>query len=104
MNDARGNRFNAAKSKKAWTNLCAAEATNQQVSVITNPVIVTVTWIEQNRKRDPDNIASATKYILDGLQVAGKLKNDGQKEIRGLVHWFKVDENTPRIVVEMEEV
>jgi len=41
------------------------------------------TWIEQNRKRDPDNIAVARKFILDALVTKGILENDGWKQVAG---------------------
>lgn len=36
-------------------------------------------WIEINKKRDPDNIASAKKFILDAMQKEEIIKNDNWK-------------------------
>lgn len=41
------------------------------------PVILHYRWIEQNRKRDKDNIAFAKKFIQDALVHCGVIKNDG---------------------------
>lgn len=47
-------------------------------------------WIEPDRKRDPDNIAAAKKFILDGMILAGLIKNDGWNEIAGWIDRFHV--------------
>ena len=42
------------------------------------------TFIEENKKRDPDNVAAgARKFILDALVSAGILENDGWKQVAG---------------------
>lgn len=53
-----------------------------------NPVIIDFVWHEENRKRDPDNVASAKKYILDALVKAGKLQGDSPKFIAGFSDRF----------------
>lgn len=62
-------------------------------------------WYEENRKRDPDNISSfGRKVIQDALVREGILKNDGWKNITGFDDQFFIDRNNPRIEVEIEEV
>lgn len=61
------------------------------------------TWICKNKKKDPDNIAFAKKFILDGLVKAGVLENDGWKHIKGFTDMFKVDKDNPRVEVWLEE-
>lgn len=63
-----------------------------------------ITWICKNKRKDKDNIMAGTKFILDGLVVAGVIKNDGWKEIGDISHKFKVDKNNPRVEVEITEV
>lgn len=47
--------------------------------------------VEQNTRRDPDNIASGTaKLVLDGLVKAGVLEGDGWKHIAGLSFSWRV--------------
>ena len=48
------------------------------------------TWYEADRRRDPDNIASATKFIFDALQAAGVLPNDNWHYVTALEHRFIV--------------
>jgi Holliday junction resolvase RusA-like endonuclease len=64
----------------------------------------TFTWYERNRKRDPDNIASATKYIMDSLQSAGIISNDGWRNVRSISHRFAVDKDKPRVEICIAEV
>lgn len=62
-----------------------------------------VLWIEQNRRRDLDNVAFAKKFIQDGLVKAGIIKNDTHHEIAGFSDSFDYDSKNPRIVVTIEE-
>lgn len=62
------------------------------------------TWYRKNKMVDPDNIQVGTKYILDGLVKAGKLKNDGWDEINSITHYFEVDKQNPRVEIEVVEI
>lgn len=79
----------------------AWEAKSQLKGVkIAGRCAVVIRWYMVNRKKDPDNIAHAAKYIFDGLQAAGVLPNDGWKNVGGgLLHQFAVDPHTPRVEV-----
>jgi Holliday junction resolvase RusA-like endonuclease len=63
-----------------------------------------ITWYEPNRKRDLDNIAAGKKFLLDGLQTAGKIENDGWKQIAGFSDTFAVDKRNPRVEVEIRRL
>ena len=67
-------------------------------------IFLDITWIEKNRRRDPDNIASAVKFIWDGLVEGGVIKNDGWKQNGGWSNRFDVDKENPRIEVIIREV
>ena len=69
-----------------------------------NMVYISFLWIEQNTRRDLDNIAFAKKFILDALVKSGTIKNDGWKNILGFKDDFAVDKNRPRIEVVIKEV
>jgi len=58
----------------------------------------------KNKRKDKDNIAVAKKFILDGLIEAGKIRNDGWKEVEGWTEEFRVDKNNPRIEVIINDV
>lgn len=49
-----------------------------------------ILWIEKNKRRDPDNIASGIKMILDALVETQIIKNDGWRYNKGWVNNFKV--------------
>lgn len=67
-------------------------------------IFLDITWIAKDKRRDPDNIAAAVKFIWDGLVGAGVIPNDGWNENGGWSNRFKVDKDNPRIEVEIREV
>jgi Holliday junction resolvase RusA-like endonuclease len=92
INVERGSAQAAARIKASYT--AAAEMIAQAYSVgrVKTPCTVTCTWHLNNRRKDPDNVAFAIKFLLDGLVRAGVLPNDGQKDIRRIVHEFVHDD------------
>ncbi len=44
-----------------------------------HPVRISFLWIEENKRRDLDNVAFAKKFVLDALVKAGKLKDDNRR-------------------------
>lgn len=66
-------------------------------------IYLDITWYCRNKKRDPDNIAAAVKFIWDGLVQAGIIGNDGWAENGGWSNKFKIDKNNPRIEIEIKE-
>lgn len=49
------------------------------------PIKIYFTWIEKNKRRDLDNVSAiGRKFILDTLQLCGKLKNDNLNYVVGL--------------------
>lgn len=61
------------------------------------------TWYRENRRTDPDNIAFSKKFIMDGLQEAGIIDNDGWKQVASFQDVFKVDKDNPRVEIEITE-
>lgn len=65
---------------------------------------LSIDWYEPNRRRDFDNISSATKFILDSLVKCGVLDNDGWKQLAPeLHHKFYLDKTDPRVEIFIEE-
>ena len=77
----RKNRYAAAKMKRDAEDLIIWQT--KRMKPITCKCWIQFVWYEENRKRDPDNIAFGKKFILDALQKCGKLKNDNSKFIAG---------------------
>lgn len=61
-------------------------------------------WHCSDRRRDPDNIASAVKFVFDGLIAAGVIDNDGWKQVRTITHRFVVDPGNVGVEVEAREI
>lgn len=60
-------------------------------------------WYEDTARRDPDNVAFAKKFILDGMQKAAILKNDNSRLVKGFMDSFVYGEGQ-KVVVEIYEV
>lgn len=97
----RRNKYEGAKMKKECQTIvgwCIG-----RLPEITKPVKIKFTWNESTRRRDPDNVAFAKKFILDELVSQGKLHGDSPKYIRGFVDEFTYG-GEPKVFVSLEEV
>lgn len=100
----RSNKFIGAKVKRESTTLCAMAIRAAKLRKVEHyPLTVCIDWVEPNNRRDPDNVASAKKFVFDALQETGIIENDGQRQIRSLVDTFSVDRKNPRVVVSLYE-
>ena len=63
------------------------------------PMVVSFFWFRRNTKTDPDNVAFSKKFILDGLQKSGVIRNDAFNDIRCLVYHFRIDVLRPRVEI-----
>lgn len=107
INLQRGNRYGGAKAKKEQTNLCTMyvkRAMSQGLEVKEYPIILKFMWYVKDRRKDPDNVAFSKKFLLDAMQEAGLIKNDGYKEIWGFEDSFEVDKDNPRVEIEIKEL
>lgn len=94
-----------AKQKRNNTNIVYYECLAQKLKPFTRQTDLDITFYCKNKRKDKDNILSgAIKFILDGLQLAGVIVNDGWKEIGKINFDFEVDKGNPRIEIEMREV
>jgi prophage lp2 protein 24 len=76
----RGSIIAAAAMKKKCTEQVKAQCLSQQIQPVNGKVDLLFEWHSSTR-HDPDNVAFAKKFILDGLQAAGVLENDNRKFI-----------------------
>ena len=107
INSQRANRFGGAKVKKDQTNLCTMyikRAMSNGLVVDDYPLILTFNWFVKDRRKDPDNVAFSKKFILDGMQEAGLIENDGYRQIYGFEDTFQVDKENPRVEIELRSV
>ena len=62
-----------------------------RIQEIKPPYWILFEWHEATAKRDPDNIASAKKYVLDAMQKGGMIEKDSQRFIAGFHDIFVQD-------------
>ena len=76
-----------AKEKKSHTDMACilAKATGIKLK---GRVRLLFVWHRKDARTDPDNVAFAKKYLLDGMVNAGMLVNDGPKQIAGFQDEF----------------
>lgn len=73
-----------ARLKRQWTDVVQAIAQSKKVPRFEGRAFFIFTWIERDRRRDPDNVAAGgRKLILDGLVRAGVISGDGWAAVGG---------------------
>lgn len=99
----RSSKFKAAEIKKFETTRIGLESLGVlPIPPEYYPMKVSFFWRRKTAKTDPDNVAFAKKFILDGLQKAGVIVNDSYKEIAMFVDYFIVDPENPHVIVRFE--
>lgn len=82
---ANHNRFDGGRMKKEYTGIaesCARRAALEEGwTAPEGPVTIEITWVEQSRRRDQDNVTAGQKYLLDGIVAAGVLLDDSQRYV-----------------------
>lgn len=100
----RANKYIGAKAKKneqTYIIWCIKEQLGN--IKIDKPVIGHFTWIEENKRRDLDNICFAKKFILDALVQAGVLQDDNRKIVTNFTDSFEYADKS-KVIVELEEI
>ena len=100
----RENRYKANEEKqreKSYIIWCIKEQLGSLS--INKPVIGHFTWIEENKRRDLDNICFAKKFILDALVDAKVLKDDNRKIVTNFTDSFEYADKS-KVIVELEEL
>lgn len=88
----RGSTIAAAAMKKKCTAQVKEQCLSQQIESVKGKVDLLFEWHSSTR-HDPDNVAFAKKFILDGLQAAGVLENDNRKFIGTMADEIVNDDN-----------
>lgn len=100
----RANRYIGAKMKEETeTDIWVDIKQQLKNTKINSAVKINFIWIEENKKRDLDNICFAKKFILDALVKANVLTNDTQNYVTGFSDTFLYEKQS-KVIVEIEEV
>ena len=105
VNASRANKYKAAKLKKEAEKLIVYSIKAAKIHPMADVSFIEFGWFEPNRKRDPDNIVSARKFIMDALQKAGIIETDGWRLFQAVDllapfnDLLQVDKKNPRIHV-----
>lgn len=89
--------------KNRDTNRVASLAREQKIGKF-DKVNLVFTWYCKDRRRDKDGIMAGQKFVLDGLQKAGVIENDGWRQVGDITHKFAIDKKNPRVELELVEV
>lgn len=101
INECRKNRYAGAKMKKD-----VDEDIGWYINTLPkykNPIRIHFHWVEENKRRDFDNICFAKKFILDSMVKAGKLKDDNRNYVVGFEDSFEYAKES-KVILEIEEV
>ncbi len=100
INECRRNRYAGAKMKKdveediGWY--------INQLPSYENPIKIHFHWIEENKRRDLDNVCFAKKFILDSMVKAKKLKDDNRNFVKGFKDTFEYGTSS-KVILRIEE-
>ena len=83
-------RYRGNNVKQEMTNLVYWQAVGKPK--FKTPAVFKFVWFVKDRRKDPDGIAFAKKYVLDGLQKAGIITGDGFREVKGFIDEFIVSD------------
>ena len=96
----RQNRYEAAKFKRELEGQIGLFL--GRMPRFKKPVTIHAHWVERDARRDPDNIASAKKFILDAMVKKGKLKDDSMRYVKGFEDTFEVGDGW-RVILNIKE-
>ena len=91
INAERSNKFKAAKIKKEETERVYWHFFNKP-KIENYPIKLECTWFVRGKRKDPDNISFAKKFILDGMVKAGFIENDNLSKITGFADSFSLSD------------
>ena len=86
-------------SKKKYTTICQKSCLNMAKLEDDTVYYVVMHHVVPNKRTDTDNLAFRAKFVYDGMQWAGKIKNDGMKTLLHTSHLFSVDKEKEGISI-----
>lgn len=52
-----------------------------------------IIWIETKKKRDPDNVFTGVKFILDSIVKSGMIKDDDRDHVKSIKSHIEVEKD-----------
>lgn len=89
--EARANKFKAARTKQEWLHEIGIMTRLESKGVkFKGKVWLAFCWKVHNFNSDPDNIAAAAKFLMDGLVAASLIVDDSLKYIGSpVIHCYQ---------------
>ena len=100
IRECRGNKYSGAKMKKRVEGEIMFFL--QRLPRFENLISIHFHWVEDNKRRDLDNICFAKKFILDSMVKAGKLKDDNRRFVEAFTDTFSYDKEAA-VILTIEE-
>lgn len=72
-----------SRMKKEWHEIISDSIIRAGIPFIQSPVWLHFIHLEINKRRDPDNIVAAKKFVMDALVKTGVLQNDNWACVSG---------------------
>ena len=112
IRDTKKHWYRYSKGKKDHTKVVRIKALEDYLPILQSdydgtivyPIGLQFDWYRKNKRTDPDNVAFAKKYILDGLQEADIIGNDNWAIIQGFRDSFYIDKKNPRVEVSIYKI
>jgi Holliday junction resolvase RusA-like endonuclease len=94
----------ASNWKRDLTDRVALEARSAaQGRSFDGPCVFSFRWFAKDARTDPDNIAFARKFLMDGIVQAGVLPDDDWSHVAAFTDDFAVDADDPRVEILIRE-
>lgn len=84
----RGNKYQSNKLKNDIEQELQWYILKSKINAVRPEIYMTFIWIDENKRRDKDNVCFAKKFILDSLQKSKIIPNDNNKYIKGFRDLF----------------
>lgn len=104
INVARSNKYASATMKRKFDRKIFHEIITQ-IDPIPHysKISLDVIWIETKKKRDPDNVHSGIKFILDSIVKAGIINNDDRDHVKEILHSIEIEKDRCVIINIIEQ-
>lgn len=101
IRECRGNKYSGNKMKSKTENDIGFYI--NRLPEFKKPIRIDFEWVEENKRRDLDNICFAKKFILDAMVKCKKIKNDNRKYVAGFKDDFSYAEES-KVILNIYEV